>query len=78
MNIFDWINATTAEALTSFRIVMSAVVTFLAAWLPSRGNGYTLTKVIGAAFLAAILLVVIWGGIEGIKDAVAPILPNNG
>ncbi|GED40617.1 MULTISPECIES: hypothetical protein [Microbacterium] len=77
MNLFDWINTTSAEALTAFRTVMSLVVTVLAVWLPSRG-GYTLTKVIAAAFLAAILLVIIWGGIEGIKDAVAPLLPNNG
>lgn len=78
MNLFDWINTTSTEALTAFRTVMTLVVSFLAVWLPSRGSGYTLTKVIGAAFLAAILLVVIWGGIEGIKDAVAPLLPNNG
>lgn len=75
MNFFDWVNTTSAQGLLAFRSLMSFVVVVLAAVLPGRG-GYTLVKVIAAGVLAAILLVFVWGGIEGIKESVAPLLPN--
>ena len=75
MNVFDWFNSLTAQALVSVRAAASVVAVILVIWLPSRGSGYTMVKVIGAIIVGALILVGVWGGPEGIRQSIQPILP---
>jgi hypothetical protein len=67
VNLFDWINSTSAQALTAFQTFMTLACAVIAVWVAGRG-GYTFAKILMAGLGAGVILFFIWGGHLWVRD----------
>lgn len=67
MNIFDWFNDMSAQALTAVQSVFSVIVLIAAGMLSGRG-GWTISKIVMAFVGAGIVLFFVWGGHLWVRD----------